>query len=125
MKCLNSWCPGTISKNYDCLVCGHVLDPRAKHVVGVAAVAALTILAVAHAEEREAIQELVIMLASKSGMSTNGLESYDIDATIRRGAILRAASKRSKAADPWPEYGASATGFAVRAQDEERAIKGK
>jgi hypothetical protein len=81
--------------------------------------------AVAHAEEREAMRELVIMLASKSGMATNGLDGYDTDATIRRGAILRAASKRSKAADPWPEHGAAATGFAVRAQAEERAIKGQ
>lgn len=81
--------------------------------------------AIAHAEEREAIHELVIMLASKSGMSTNGLDSYDTDATIRRGAILRAAAKRSRTDDPWPEYGASATGFAARASAEERAIKGK
>jgi hypothetical protein len=27
MKCPNSWCPGTISENYDCKVCGHVLRP--------------------------------------------------------------------------------------------------
>jgi hypothetical protein len=53
--------------------------------------------AVAHAEEREAMRELVIMLASKSGMATNGLDGYDTDATTRRGAILRAEAKRSKA----------------------------
>ena len=79
--------------------------------------------ALAHAEERAAMRELVVMLASKSGMATNGLEGYDTDATIRRGAILRAASKRSKDNDPWPEYGASATGFAARAQAEARALK--
>lgn len=80
----------------------------------------------AHAEEREAIHELVIMLASKSGMATNGLDSYDTDATIRRSAILRAASMiTSQQADPWPEFGASATGFARRVKSDEQKIRGR
>ena len=79
----------------------------------------------ARAEESEAVRALVVMLAGKSGMATNGLESDDTASTIRRAAIMRAAARRSKATDSWPEHGASATGFAVRAQDEERAIRGK
>ena len=76
--------------------------------------------AVARSEERAAILALTMMLAVKSSMPTNGLDGCEIDATLRRGAILRAAAKRDRTSDPWPEYGTNAAAFgaAVLAGDK-------
>ena len=32
MKCPNSWCPGSISEDYDCKVCGHVIRPDVRAI---------------------------------------------------------------------------------------------
>jgi len=32
MKCPNSWCHGSISEDYDCKVCGHVIRPDVRAI---------------------------------------------------------------------------------------------